>query len=183
MGDRMTVQDVKRIVSPLARRVLGVVARAIIKTIDDSPGMQKAQVSILRDEVRDKVDRVQQYGFSSVPKAGADAIVIFVGGNRDHGIVIATDDARYRMKGLSAGEVALYTDEGDYVYLKRGRVVKIKAGTKLEIDSPEVTITGKLTAQGVVQGSEVQNAVGTRLGTHMHPTAAPGSPSPPTPGT
>jgi phage gp45-like len=178
----MTVQDIKRIIDPLYRRIQGIVARAIIKNIDDSEKMQKVQIGILKDEIRDDVDRVQQYGFTSCPKPGADAVVIFVGGNRDHGIVIATDDARYRFKSMADGEVALYTDEGDYIQLSRGKIIKIKAQTKLQIDTPELTVTGKITAQGIIQGSEIKNSSGTKLGTHMHPTAASGPPSPPTPG-
>lgn len=183
----MNIQDLKRIMDPLYRRILGTVARAIIKSVNDSGKMQKVQIGILKDEIRDKVDRVQQYGITSVPKAGADAVVLFVGGNRDHGIVIATEDSRYRLKDLQEGEVALYTDEGDYVHLKRGRIIKIKAGTKLEIDTPELTVTGKITAQGVIQGLEVQTVAGTKLGTHLHqfvgvPVGSPGTTAVPTPG-
>lgn len=175
----MTPQDVRRIVAPLWRRVVGTVARAIARSVDDSGNLQTHQVEILKDELRDKVDSIAHYGFTSVPKPGAEAVVVFVGGSRDHPLVIATEDARYRLKSLKSGEVALYTDEGDYVELKRGKIVKIRAQTKLEIETPEVTISGKLTVTGIVKGSEVQNAVGTKLGTHVHASNG----APPTPGT
>jgi phage baseplate assembly protein V len=51
-----------------------------------------------------------------------------------------------------------------------------------------VTATGDISTQGSVEaGAQVSALSGTpsvvRLSTHMHPTAAPGPPSPPTPGT
>lgn len=179
----MTIEDVKRIVAPLQRRILNMVARATVRKTDDSGKLQKVQLAIFKDEVRDEVDRVQNYGFTSVPKTGSDAIVVYVGGSRDHGVVIATDDGSARKKELKEGEVAVYSDEGDYILLKRGNVIEIHSKSKLAIDSPEVTISGKLTVAGTIQGSEVMTAAQTKLGTHMHPTAAPGSPSSPTPGT
>src|SRR3546814_1878282 len=57
----------------------------------------------------------------------SDLIVVFVGGSRGHGIVIATEDRRYRPTGLEAGEAMLYDDLGQKVHLKR---------TGIEIESP-----------------------------------------------
>ncbi|WP_431477838.1 phage baseplate assembly protein domain-containing protein [Massilia eburnea] len=58
-------------------------------------------------------------GFTSVPKPGAEGVVVFVGGNRDHGLVIAVEDRRFRLKGLASGEVAIYDDQGQKVHLTR----------------------------------------------------------------
>lgn len=57
--------------------------------------------------------------------AGAEAVVLFPSGDRSHGVVISVADRRYRLKGLKSGEVAIYTDEGDSIILKRGRVTEI----------------------------------------------------------
>lgn len=89
----------------------------------------------------------QHYGFSSMPKGGAE-VIIYREGN--HIVVVAEDDRRYRIA-LESGEVALYTDEGDHVHLKRGRVVEIvtetlviKAGTKVRLETPLVEATGEV---------------------------------------
>jgi len=57
----------------------------------------------------------QHYGFTSRPREGAEIIIIREG---NHIIGIASDDRRYRLA-IEDGEVALYTDEGDYIHLKR----------------------------------------------------------------
>ena len=114
-----SLQDVQKMLGPVSNRIKLMVARGVLKRTNDKGGLQTAQVSLLEDELRDNVERVQDYGFTSNPLGGAEAITIFVGGNRDHGLIIKVDDRRYRLKGLKGGEVALYTDEGDYAWFKR----------------------------------------------------------------
>jgi phage baseplate assembly protein V len=87
----------------------------------------------------------QHYGFTSRPKAGAEGLVL-IQGNTVY--LIATDDRRYRIA-LEEGEVALYTDEGDRIHLKRGGeilvssqgTVTIEGATEVAIDSATVAIT------------------------------------------
>ncbi len=94
---------------------------------------------------------VQHYGFSSRPLAGAEGILLKQGNQI---MLIASDDRRYRIS-LDAGEVALYTDEGDYVHLKRGRLVEVNtdtlriiADTKVTMQTPLVETTGEIKAGG-----------------------------------
>lgn len=89
----------------------------------------------------------QHYGLSSAPPAGSEVILIRDG---NHIVSVAEDDRRYRIS-LAGGEVALYSDEGDVVHLKRGRVVEIvtetlviKASTKVRIESPLLETTGEI---------------------------------------
>lgn len=99
----------------------------------------------------------QHYGFSSAPLPGAEYLVIPVGGNSKHAIVAASEDGRYRIA-LQDGEVSIYTDEGDYVHLKRGRVVEIvtetlvvKAGMKVRFETPLVEISGDQHNEGSIK--------------------------------
>ncbi|OCR25341.1 baseplate assembly protein [Pseudomonas syringae] len=92
----------------------------------------------------------QHYGFSSAPLPGAEYLAVPVGGNSKHTVVVASEDGRYRIT-LQDGEVSLYTDEGDYVHMKRGRVVEvvtdsllIKAASKVRFETPLVEMTGDL---------------------------------------
>lgn len=65
--------------------------------------------------------------------------------------------------------------------------VEIDASTKLQVNSPDSEFSGNITAQGTITGvTEVVAGSGgsvVHMLTHEHPTAAPGAPSPPTPGT
>lgn len=134
------IDAIQKLTENLRGKVQLMVGRAILSAINDSGAIQTAQAQLLADEVQDDAERIQQYGFSSVPLSGAEGVLVFVGGNRDHGLVIATDDRRYRKKGLQPGEVCLYTDEGDCIVFNRGKIVRITAGTQVEVTAPVVTI-------------------------------------------
>jgi phage baseplate assembly protein V len=138
-----------RAMGRLHQRVMLMVGRATLKQTDDGKKMQASQLGVLDEETRDDVERFQNYGFTCHPHPGAEAAVVFAGGNRDHGMILAVDDRRYRLKSLEPGEVAIYTDEGDKIVLKRGRVVEIttetlrvNAATKVEINSPLIEMNG-----------------------------------------
>lgn len=133
-----------RFLDPLKRRIHLMLARAVLTSLSDDGARQYVGVDVLRGENKDKVERVGEYGFSSHPLAGAQVIMISLGGNRDHPVVIAIDDPRVRHTGLEAGEVCIYTDEGDEIVLKRGREIHIKAGTKIRIETPLLEVTGEI---------------------------------------
>jgi phage gp45-like len=148
-------------IAPLQRRVLLMVARGVIKTVKDTGKIQKMQVLALADEVIDGLDRIQQVGFTSRPKAGAQAVVLFMGGNRDHGVVIATDDGSVRPKDLGEGEAAVYSYGGYQVRVLASKIQIGKAGTW----------------ETMVVGEKLAELLGSLLGeliTHTHP--APGAP-------
>ena len=163
----------------LRRRVFLSVARGVIRAINDSTGIQECQVGLLKGELRDGVERFQEYGFTSVPLAGAETAAVFVGGNRDHGIIVATDDRRFRLKNLAPGEVALYTDEGDKIVFKRGREIEITAGTQVTIAAPLTVVVGNLEVTGDVtdRSSGTGNSMkGMRdtYNSHTHPQSGGG---------
>jgi len=81
----------------------------------------------------------QHYGFTSSPLPGAEYICIPVGGSSQHAVVVASEDGRYRLT-LDKGEVALYTDEGDKVHLKRGRVIEVETDTLIMKAAKKVSI-------------------------------------------
>ena len=135
----------------LKSRVRLTIGRALISLIDDTKTIQTLQLQALADEVLDDVERVQQYGFTSVPKQGAEAVVVFLGGERSAGLVVATDDRRYRVKGLQEGEVCLYTDEGDVIQLRRGNKIIVTSSGSVSVTAPTVSIEA---TQCTVKASE-----------------------------
>ena len=129
-----------KLLAPLARRLRLMIGRSTISLVNDNKKLQELQVTILSNDVDGEIERFQEYGFTSRPKLGAEAIILCVGGSRAHAIAVAVDDRRYRLKSLAEGEVALYTDEGDYIHFKRGRVIEVMAGAKVKVTAPEVEI-------------------------------------------
>lgn len=124
----------------LEGRVRGMVARAIVRLVDDARQAQELQIELLEGESQDAVERFQNYGLTSVPHVGAEALVVFAGGLRSHGVVLAVEDRRYRLTGLENGEVALFDDLGNVIKLGR-EAISVTATTKLMVDAPTVEVT------------------------------------------
>jgi len=130
------------------------IGRAVLLAVNDSNGRQLIKVSGLAGEIQENVAHYFNYGFTSNPLPGAEAVVLYLGGDRDNGIAIAVEDKRYRLKGLTSGEVAMYTDEGDKVYLTRGGIIEILAASKVAITAPLVQCSEDLAALGDLTAAE-----------------------------
>lgn len=149
------ISTLNKLMDPLRRRVRLMISRAVLSALSDGAGIQLVQVKLLEGEVRDGVERFQNYGFTSVPLAGAEGVMACVSGNRDHGIVIAMDDRRYRIKALASGEVAVYTNmdkqahkhriifknDGSIEVLAKNITVKATETTRIEGDIVKVHAT------------------------------------------
>ena len=170
-----------RALARVANRIRMLVARGIVRLVDDGAGIQIVQVSAMKGETRAQLERFQQYGYTSVPFPGAEAVVLFVGGDRAHGLVLSIDDRRYRLQSLEPGEVALYTDEGDKIVLKRDRKIEVTSGGEvtvsgatlvriesegaIELEAPAVTVNATAT---VVVTSPSVTIQGKDFLTHQH---------------
>lgn len=124
----------------MGRRVMLMVGRCVLQAANDAAGIQALQLSGLEGELIEDAERMQDYGFTSVPFPGAEAVLVFPGGLRSHGLVVAVGDRRYRLKGLQEGEVAMYDDQGQKVVLGRAGI-RIETSLKVDIEAPEVTVT------------------------------------------
>jgi len=121
----------------LRQRVMNMTCRGVVSSSDDGEGVQQTQLSLLHEEGKVAVERFQNYGFSGNAPVESEALVVFIGGGRDHGVVVAVDDRQSRFTGLAPGEVAIYTNEGDSIVLKRGNTVEITT-KKLIVNAEEL---------------------------------------------
>lgn len=117
-----TEKLLQKLLNPIRRQIRSIMARGVVHHVNDD---HLAQTSFLADEIRDEVEVLQQYGFTSRPLKDSQCIAV-CSGNRDGLVIIATGDRRYRLP-LKNGEVALYTDEGSYLHFKRGNVLELNA--------------------------------------------------------
>lgn len=136
----ITEKTLEAFVARLRLRVRLMVGRVLMSIVDDAKSIQTAQVQGLAGEVLEDVERIQQYGFTSVPLKGAEGVAVFPGGERSFGLIIATDDRRYRVRSLRPGEVCLYTDEGDTIKFLRGKHIQVKSGGEVSVVAPQVEI-------------------------------------------
>lgn len=161
----MSRDDFQRLIAPVVQRVRLMVSRAVIRLVDSSRRVQVLQAGLLAGETRDNLECFEHYGFTSNPLPGMEAAVMFIGGDRSSGVVVAIGDRKFRLRGLKPGEVALYTDEGDSLVFKRGRTVElstlhvqISATEDISMATKRFSVTGTesvmintpaLTARGV----------------------------------
>lgn len=158
-----------KLLAPIRTRLANMVSRAVVQLVDDGLKLQGLQVTMLDGETRDQLERFQQYGFTSVPLPGAEGIALFMGGRRDHGVVIAVEDRRYRLKGLAPGEVALYHKDGAYVLMKADGSIEVKSTVKVVVDAP-LTELAQPAADAALKGTAFNTALGTfltALGTYI----------------
>jgi phage baseplate assembly protein V len=143
------------------RRLVLALGRGIITLIDDTGATQTLQVQLSAAEVRDNTPRLAEYGFQSSPPPGADAALLFLGGERTAGVVIATGHRTYRLTGLAEGEVAISDDKGQKVYLSAagiringgGLPVQLTNTPSVLLDAPNVHMTGALQVDGAITSS------------------------------
>jgi len=102
-------------------------------------------------EVRDKTPRMTEFGFSSSPPVGSDAVIAYLGGDRSSAVIIATNHKGSRHTGLSAGETVIYDQTGLYVKLTA-------SGVEVEANGQPVTVSNATTvtinaSEGVVMNT------------------------------
>lgn len=125
------VHALNQLLNPVRRRIENLISRAVLAAVDDTKKLQLLQVTVLDSETRDFVERFQEYGFTSVPLPGAEAVLLSVGGHRDHLLVIGVDDRSLRKTSLQPGEAAMYNHQGAYLLVKTGPALEANAPLNL----------------------------------------------------
>lgn len=134
------------------------------KTADDTGELQLFQVveraagSGFEDRVLDKVRRVMEFGFTSVPPIDSEVVMLRGGGDRACSLIIATSHRPSRLKNMKPGDTALHDVRGAYLKFTEagceidaaGLEVTIKNASKVTIDSADVVLTGDLHVAGEV---------------------------------
>lgn len=150
----MSERVLARALAPVTRRIANMTARGVVTMVNAALKMQGLQVSLLAGEVKDGLEHCESYGFTAHPHDGAEAVALFLGGDRSHGLVLATPDRRYRLTGFEKGEVAIYDDLGHCVKLARSGIVidggghdlLITNAAKIRCETPLLECTGDITA-------------------------------------
>lgn len=143
------------------QRILHVIGRGRITTGNDAGSVQLQQVKLGPDEIIDNVPRLAEFGMTSMPPVGSDAVLVFIAGARSNGAIIATGHQASRPKNLQAGETMLYSQDGKSVYLtaaggilveakgqavtvNNATTVTINAATKVRMNTPLLEVSGDI---------------------------------------
>lgn len=149
--------------APLKRRIRLMITRSVLDLVDNSGGYQLVQVHRFGGmDGDDKAERIENYGLTSWPKQGAENIDLRATGNVAHCIVICTADRRYRFKVSAEGEVALYDDLDQVVWLRRDGIhIKSPQTVRLEGDIIELVAHTALRQDVAGYASELKFTGGT----------------------
>lgn len=134
-----TFRALQRLMSPIITRVRRICLGAIIRSVNDDGDLQRMQVESIGHSVYDNVERFGQFGFTSNPPAGLDAIIIERTGKH---IVVAVGDRKYRVKNLEPGDAAVYDIRGQQIILNETGIAATDAfGNNVVSDSRGITTT------------------------------------------
>ncbi|MFB2709770.1 phage baseplate assembly protein V [Aeromonas veronii] len=182
----VSIRDVQKLLAPLQRRLRLIADRAIVTLVNDALQRQNLQLKVLADEGADDVERFQNYGHTSVPPEGSEAIVLGLGGARAGLVAIAVEHKGFRPKGLEAGDSCLYHLEGHNLTLGKEGLAALSAKSVITTAeeqtltiSPENEILGALhvtlnittDADVIINGKSFLN--------HKHDQSGGGQTSPP----
>lgn len=135
---------------------------------DDSQAAQLLQVKLNDSETRDGTPRIAEFGFTSRPPEGSDVLMVFLGGDRSKGVVVATGHQASRPANLLEGESMVYDVWGKSIYLtKSGGIiveakgapvtvnnattVTINAADLVQMNTPVLRVSGDIEAGGNVK--------------------------------
>ncbi|UHH28289.1 phage baseplate assembly protein V [Pseudomonas veronii] len=151
---------------------------------DDSKTAQLLQVKLNDSETRDGTPRIAEFGFTSRPPRGSDVLVVFLGGDRSKGVVVATAHQSSRPANLQEGEAMVYDLWGKSIYLTQSggivvdakgtqvtvnnaTTVTINAAQAIQMNTPVLRVTGDIEAGGNVQ-DKVRTMAADRLLFNQH---------------
>ena len=162
------MSDFAKQIAPYARRLSNMMARGTVTLVNAATKLQSLQLRLLAGETKDQVEYLEPYGLTSNPNPGAECLVLFLDGDRSHGVVVCVADRRYRLKNLASGEVALYDDQGQsIILLRKGIQLTDKAGSTLSMNgdgsgtlsfATGLTLAANSTIQGTL--TVTQNIIG-----------------------
>ena len=161
------MNDSQGIMERLWRRVQLMSSWGRVTFSDDSKSAQILQIKLNNSETRDGTPRIAEFGLTSVPPDGSDVLVVFLGGDRSKGVVVATGHQASRPLGLVAGETMLYDLQGKHIYLTNGDGIVVEAGNtpvtvnnattvtinaavKIDMETPLLNVSGDIKAGGQI---------------------------------
>ena len=164
------------------------ISRCTVALANAGGKLQSLQIRMLAGEVKDGVEHLEPYGFTSCPHPGAEGVAVFPGGDRSHGVVVVLADRRYRLQGLKTGEMAIHDDQGQSVHLTRdgivikgaGKPVTVTDAEKLRVECP-IECTHDITDK-VDSGGSSMAAMRVTYNDHDHPGDSGGTTSKPNQG-
>ncbi|MBK67928.1 MAG: hypothetical protein CMP22_07330 [Rickettsiales bacterium] len=145
-----------RMINQVVNKLKSIIIRGNLMSVDDTNARQRCGATLLAGESHDSIERIQSFGFSSVPPAGASAIFSAVAADRTRLVCLGENHLSHRPKNNKVGETIIYDAFTQFIHLKATGVIEISATGDLLITapgrvlitSPVVEMTGDLKVKG-----------------------------------
>ena len=159
---RAMIDSIRR---EIARAMAGArsAIRSVLQGIAIAQRIQRVNCEGLAGEPLQDVELMQQFGFTSAPPAGAQLVVVPLGGRTSASVIVATEHGTYRLQLGAQGEAAIYNQWGDAVHLKQDRSIHVVAVLKVVMDTPLLQVNGQIKATGnITSDADVRDQAGTK---------------------
>lgn len=176
----MNLSGFQRILAPIKNRIHMLLGKALLSAVYDDKSIQLVKLTSMKSDVLDKVERVQDYGLSTVPPVDeSEVLFCALSGNRDHSIALKIDASKYRPKSQSPGTVILYDMFGNQIKLTKDLVehlcsaLNIQVAGEYNLNASSVNLNGS--SKAFVTHAELDTALQAllaQLNTHTHITTA-----------
>ncbi|WP_392563198.1 phage baseplate assembly protein (plasmid) [Orbus sturtevantii] len=165
------IEEIKK----LYRNIKMMIGIGQVVQVNDSGPIQIAQYQTAL-ESKDNTPRIAEFGFSSSLPADSDVVMVFIGGDRTNGIIVASNHKESRYKDLKQGETVIYNQWGDHIILSKSGItvqanskpVKIVTTATVEIDAPLLTVTGQVIDNTAGGNTETISQLRDRFNRHTH---------------
>jgi phage baseplate assembly protein V len=163
--------------------------RGLLSSMQLDKRVQLVTLDGLAGEKQPDVELMQQFGFTSAPPVGSQVIVLPLGGRSSASVIVATENGNYRFKVTTQGEVALYNQWGDRVYLNAARQIEITSQSKVTVNTqtcevnasaamtittPQLNVSNNVSVGGTLTAAVDVVGGGKSLKTHVHSGVQPG---------
>jgi phage baseplate assembly protein V len=139
---------------------------------DDAGELQYLQITQgalgtgFKDRVMDKVPRVSEFGFISVPPLESEVVLLHRGGDRSQSLVIGTSHRPSRLRNLKPGDSGIHDVRGAKVLLTENGLEADCKGKPARIVATDLVL--------VVGGVEISlKAIHDAYNAHKHPVSGP----------
>lgn len=141
-------RQLNKLLAPIQRRIRQIATRAVIAVIDTETTLVTLRARISESEVLDGLEYFEPYGFTTSPPPSSEALLVSLGGRREHTVVVQVASRKYRLVGLESGDVALYNQNGDKFVMKASGETELQIETKVTMTCPNFEINGDMQING-----------------------------------
>lgn len=137
------MHQISRALEPLYIKMKSMIVKAVVDAVNDSNEIQILKITGISDDVIENVQRVQEYGRTSVPPVGGQVIYAALNGNKDHVVALTTGYEQARPKDLESGDNVMWDIHGNTVELTEAGVRIISnTGGEITIADGKIVLNG-----------------------------------------